>query len=196
MKKSTGFKEMLRDRCPQTLNFALKWCKAKDKWIDYIYYTHIKRYPQNRRSSAVKMVLGIKNIVTRREIYDHYRYVQFNKNITWDSVLTIPNEALKMSFGQTIDYETLYEKDIEEYKYWKWVEQWVNWFRKNFIYIENCYKMTCLCKDEEEAKIRIITSYLATLLPTEDDEEETAQKKLKYVNKLADYLVRCCNKSV
>lgn len=196
MKKSTGYKEMLRDRCPFVLNAALKWCKAKDKWIDYIYYTHVKKYPKNQRSLAVKRVLGLKNVTTRREIYDHYRYVQFNKNITWEKVLSIPNDTLKMSFGETIDYETLYQENIEEYKYWKWVERWVIWFRKNLLPIEYIYKSGKYRKSEEDIKIEIISTFLRSLLPEVDEPEESKTKKFNYVNKLTDYLFKCAQESV
>lgn len=36
-----GYKAMLRDRVPRTVDLALKWCKAKDRWVEYVYYTHI-----------------------------------------------------------------------------------------------------------------------------------------------------------
>ena len=35
--KKQGYKEMLRDRCPEVVNFALKWCKAKERWINHVY---------------------------------------------------------------------------------------------------------------------------------------------------------------
>ena len=53
-----GYRQMLCDRMPQTLDIALRWCKAKNKWVDYVYDNTIKKYPQKERSRAVKQVLG------------------------------------------------------------------------------------------------------------------------------------------
>ena len=39
--KKLGYKEMLRDRCPKMVNYALKWRKAKEKWIDHVYSNFI-----------------------------------------------------------------------------------------------------------------------------------------------------------
>ena len=111
---------MLRDRCPATVNFALKYCNAKERWIDHAYSQFIKIYG--------------------------------------------------------------------------WVSNWVRWFMKRFAYIENTYKISRSCgKDEFDCKVEIIQKYLSSKLPTEDDDEETKAKKLKEVNKLTDYLVKCIN---
>ena len=38
---------MLRDRCPRVVNYALKWQKAKERWIDHAYANFIKIYCDN-----------------------------------------------------------------------------------------------------------------------------------------------------
>lgn len=62
MKKNTGYREMLRDRCPKVVSFALKWCKAKEKWLDYVYKEQV--WPlksKEKRLEQTKAILGIKN---------------------------------------------------------------------------------------------------------------------------------------
>lgn len=41
MKNQTGYKQMLRDRCPKVVNYALKWCKVKEAWLDHVYKNFI-----------------------------------------------------------------------------------------------------------------------------------------------------------
>ena len=43
MNNTTGYKGMLRDRCPQVVNYALKWQKAKERWINHTYDKFIKK---------------------------------------------------------------------------------------------------------------------------------------------------------
>ena len=40
--KKLGYREMLRDRCPKLVSHALKWQKAKEKWIDHTYEKFVK----------------------------------------------------------------------------------------------------------------------------------------------------------
>ena len=58
--KKPGYREMLRDRCPKVVNYALKWCKAKEKWIDHVYFNFIKIYAEkDQRNNATRIALGI-----------------------------------------------------------------------------------------------------------------------------------------
>ena len=78
MKKNTGYREMLRDRCPKLVNYALKWCKAKEKWLDHVYNNWIWIYSSNEeRYGAAKAILGI-----------HGKKMQFNfvDTILWDNM--------------------------------------------------------------------------------------------------------------
>jgi len=133
-----GYKQMLRDRMPFNLSLALKWCRAKDRWIEHVYTTIIKRYPQEQRSRMVKVVLGIKQPMTRSEIYHHIRYSEL-KDVTKEQVNNIPKSALYMDFKDTIGYSNI--KDEELYDYWKKVEAWVIWFKEMYKYIENDYQI-------------------------------------------------------
>lgn len=160
--KKTGYKEMLRDRCPATVNFALKYCNAKERWIDHAYSQFIKIYVDNEeRKHTTRIILGIAK---------YYRNFEFDKSIDWENLTK------------------------EEEAYWKWVSAWVRWFMKRFEYIENTYKVSRSCgKDEFDCKVEIIQKHLSSKLPSDDDDEETKAKKLKEVNKLTNYLVKCIN---
>lgn len=58
--KKTGYREMLRDRCPKVVSHALKWCGVKEAWLDHVYENFIWMYCDNEeRLKATKLVLGI-----------------------------------------------------------------------------------------------------------------------------------------
>jgi hypothetical protein len=132
-----GYKAMLRDRMPEMLDLALRYCKAKNRWIDYVYDNMIKREPQNKRSNAVKTILGIKQQYKRQYIYDQIRYSELKK-ITKEQVQNIPKSELYMKFNETINWEKL-SCDSSMYNYWKDVSEWVDWFSKSYIPIKDTY---------------------------------------------------------
>lgn len=160
MQKTTGYKGMLRDRCPTVVNYALKWQKAKERWIDHAYERFIKIYVKKQeRYNTTRIVLGIAKF---------YRNFIFDKSIDWDNLTQ------------------------EETKYWKRVSSWVEWFTTRYAYIENAYIISRKTgKNEFDAKIEIINSYLSSLLPEKTDDEETKQAKYKYVDRLVNFLVDC-----
>lgn len=107
--KNTSYREMLRDRLPSTIGLALIWCRAKERWLDHVYYSFINIYKdQSERYNATKVVLGMKK------------------------------GKVHLDFHKTIDWDNLTE---EETLYWTRVEHWVNWFRKQMLYIEQTYSM-------------------------------------------------------
>lgn len=156
----SGYKQMIRDRMPQILNVALTYCKAKNRWIDYVYENNIKKYPKEKRSDAVKIALGIKQRWKRQEIYDHMRYVHLDKSITRKQVDKIPKSELFMSFNDTIDFGDLYRNDIEMYAYWKTISAWVDWFSKSYFSIRDTYQhMTSWKMSEQEKKVILMDKY-------------------------------------
>lgn len=79
MRKTTGYKAMLRDRCPKVVDYALKWQKAKEKWVDHAYVNFIKFYcDNNERKHATRIILGIAKF---------YRNFEFDKSIDWDNLM-------------------------------------------------------------------------------------------------------------
>lgn len=110
----TGYKEMLRDRITkmQAVDLALKYCKAKTKWIDYVYNRYIKIFvSKEHRNQTVRIILGISG---------KYRNFDFHTTIDWDNLE--------------------FEQRTEEIKYWKRVEEWVKWFSDSLAYIEDDLK--------------------------------------------------------
>lgn len=158
--KRTGYREMLRDRCPMVVSHALKWCKAKESWLNHVYKNWIWMYADNEeRLKATKTILG----------YDN------------------PNK--QFIFEDTIAWDDLSE---EEQVRWKNICGWVSWFQQKYSYIENDYSVSKkVGKDIVEIKKRIMTGYLASLLPTTSDSAQEQERKNKYVNMLVDFLIDC-----
>lgn len=101
---------MIRDRVPIVIEFALKWCKAKERWIDHVYKHFVNIYvDKEERKRAVHAVL---------EIRKGKSYMNFHKSIFWDH----------------------FESTDEEIEYWEWVEGWVKWFTTYFKYMYHMYE--------------------------------------------------------
>jgi hypothetical protein len=78
---------MLRDRCPKVVDYALKWQKAKERWIDHAYVNFIKLYvDSNERKHATRIILGIAKF---------YRNFEFDKSIDWDNLTPEDKEYWK-----------------------------------------------------------------------------------------------------
>lgn len=148
-----GYKAMLRDRMPFVIDLALRWCKAKTAYIDYLYDNYISKVPQERRSNLVKELLGIKRAYYKDDIIGTFRLFGMKQ------VKDIPNDMLYLSFGDTIDWAKLALGDPDVFKYWRLVDSWVKWFKENYLYIENTYKISMLNNDEEVVKETIMIRY-------------------------------------
>lgn len=133
-----GYKQMLRDRMPKILDLALRWCKAKNRWIDYVYENNVKKHSKENRSNVVKVLLGIKQQYKRQEIHDQIKYDEL-KPITMEQVNRIPKSELHMKFSRTIDWQKLSREDSKMVEYWKIVAEWVDWFSTSYAIIEDTY---------------------------------------------------------
>lgn len=187
----TGYKEMLRDRMPRTLSLALKWCKAKEKWLSYVYSNHIKVVPKNMRSNIVKQCLGLKPKWTTSDMHAYLPLKGVSHERIDDFIETTSPQALtrllSMDFKDTILWDKLTE---EEYAYWYRVTSWVIWFRSTYAYIQNTYEISkSIGRSTEDIKVEIIQRFLSQLMPTDTDDEETKQAKYNYVDNLVNYLV-------
>lgn len=75
---TTGYKAMLRDRCPTVVNYALKWQKAKERWVDHAYKNFIRIYvKKEERYNATRITLGIAK---------YFRNFEFDKSIDWENL--------------------------------------------------------------------------------------------------------------
>lgn len=165
MKNSTGYKKMLRDRCPKIVDRALKWQKAKERWLNHTYQSFIGIFcDKEERYHVTRIILGIAK--------EHRKIHIFN-------------------FDKSIDWENLSK---EEEIYWKRVSSWVNWFYDNYSDIRSEYESSlAVGKDEFAIKVEIINSHLSSLLPDKNADEEEKQAKYEYVNRLVDFLINCFN---
>ena len=173
--KKANYREMLRDRCPKVIDYALKWQKAKEKWIDHAYNYFVKLYgdeidkdnkikcsAKDNKRHVINLLLGIKK-----------------------------GKAREFDFSKSIDWDNLTEEEIQ---YWKRVVSWVDWFRTNYAYIENTYSISKkMGKSELDCKVEIINTYLTWLMPNNTHSDEEKEAKYAYVDKFVNYLIECFN---
>lgn len=143
---------MIRDRMPFVVDLALKYCKAKDKWIDHVYENFVSKYPKEKRSIIIKVLLGLRQQVTRWEVYDYYKYIKL-MHVNRSQMSLIPNDEFYMPFKDTINWQNL---DSNSYEYWKQVVAWVDWFKTSYAAIQNSYEHSCAFNNTEEDTIQIL----------------------------------------
>lgn len=164
---------MLRDRCPKIVNHALKWQKAKEKWIDHAYAYFIKIIGEER---------DIDNNIIRTATE--------NKRAVMTILLGLKKGKPKnFDFERTINWDDLTD---EESAYWKRISSWVKWFGAKYAYIKNAYDISKkVGKSDLDIRIEIINGYLGALMPSQNASEEERQAKYDYVDKLVDFLITC-----
>ena len=136
--KYSGFKGMLRDRMQPYMNLALKRCKCKDRYIDYVYRRYVVCKPVEYRSLAVKQVLGLKAAVSFDEI--QLWAWRHGKQITRKQIQSVPNELRFFNFEDTIDWTYLRDNDYKTYNQFKLANSWVKWFKIYLPYVTNSWK--------------------------------------------------------
>lgn len=144
---------MLRDRVPLLVNLALKWCKAKECWINHVYDNFIHIYvDKKQRYEATKIVLGIsKKYWKNTEV--QYRNFEFNKTIAWDNLTD------------------------EETKSWKTVENWVKWFQNCAMDIKEEYEQYKYVYNSTEIQMYLVDKFLDT------QNEDLAYKLVSFIIK-------------
>ena len=76
--KNTSYKAMLRNRTPLLVDAALKYCKAKECWVNHVYNNFINVYiDKEQRYEATRIALGISG---KNRNFDFY------KTIAWDNL--------------------------------------------------------------------------------------------------------------
>ena len=163
---------MLRDRLPKLVSYALKWCKAKETWLDHVYHNSIWIYQSNKeRLAQTRLLLGYKERLPRE--------FKFADTIDWDNLID----------DKTIELKDATPKHV---KYWEHVANWVSWFQKTVPLIEDEYKISkTKGADLIDLKRTIMLNWLSDYFPTKDDSAKERARKNAYVNKLADYLIDC-----
>ena len=159
--KKPGYREMLRDRCPKVVNYALKWCKAKEKWIDHVYFNFIRIYAEkDQRNNATRIALGI----SEGNRYDF----NFEKTIDWDN-LTPKEKSYWIKVNGWVKWFMKHYAEIEN------TYDTYNKLGENYFDIQ----------------VRIIKTHLSWLLPFENALASVKQAKYDYVDKFSDYLMQC-----
>ena len=164
----TGYKEMLRDRCPQTVDFALKWCNAKTRWVEHAYRNFVKIYlDKNERKNATRITLGIAK---------YYRNFVFDKSINWDD---LTNEEANYWYGVS--------KEVEWFTTnFAYVENTCE-----VSLSKGCEDIECkvdiishhLSERLPDAKLLI-------------EDRDAYDKQMQEVDKFADYLLKCVKQSL
>ena len=97
--KKTSYKEMLRDRISdmQAVDLALKWCKAKTRWINHTYDNFINCLAdKSERYEATRIILGISG---------KCRNFDFHKTIMWENLSEDDTEYWKIVEGWVIWFQ-------------------------------------------------------------------------------------------
>lgn len=144
---------------PQMMDLALSYCKAKNRWINYVYDSVIRKYSKEKRSDVVKILLGQKPQYKRRDIYDHMKYVEL-RPVTKEQVDSIPKSELYMTFRRTINFEKLSIEDPDMCEYWNNVADWVDWFSTMYFKVRDTYEHSKRWKlSDNEIKVILIDKY-------------------------------------
>lgn len=152
---------MLRDRCPKVVNYALKWCRAKEKWIDHVYFNFIRIYAdKDQRNNATRIALGI----SEGNRYDF----DFERTIDWDN-LTPKEKSYWIKVNGWVKWFMKHYAEVEN------TYDTYNKLGENYFDIQ----------------VRIIKTHLSWLLPFENAIASVKQAKYDYVDKFSDYLMQC-----
>lgn len=174
MLNNTGYRQMLRDRLPRYVSDALKWCKAKEAWLDHVYKNFIWLYKDNKeRLAETRRVLGYHDDTKLP------REFKFEDTIDWKNL---------------IDAKNVKQQDLttDHAQYWLNVYRWVSWFTKTVPNIEDDYN-SLKKKGFVIATIKqtLMLKWFKWLFPTTEDSAKTIEKKNKDINAILDYLIDC-----
>lgn len=96
----TGYKEMLRNRLPDYVDLALKWCKVKELWINHVYDSQINIYADKQeRYNATRIALGLSS---------KERIFKFEDSIDWVWITEEEKERLKPAIGWINFFKTIF----------------------------------------------------------------------------------------
>lgn len=161
MLNNTGYRQMLRDRVPKFVSFALKWCKAKEAWLDHVYKNFIWIYTSKKeRLAQTRRVLGITNPKVKNFI--------FADTIDWEN---LDRE------------ETAYWKNVASWV--SWFQKTVPLIEEEYKISKQ------KGADIVDLKRIIMLNWLSAYFPTKEDSAEVRKKKNKFINNLVDYLIDC-----
>lgn len=155
----TGYRQMLRDRTPKVVIYALKWCKATDAWLDHVYNNWIWMYSSKKdRLEVTRNLLGLRENKPQQFV--------FEDTIMRDNL----NEEQKKRWNVICDWVSWFVKNHA------YIENAYDISKKRG-------------KNIIEVKTEIISNYLKDYCPTSEDGKKERERKNTYVNKLCDFLI-------
>ena len=134
-----GYKAMIRDRVPQTVDAALKWCSAKTKWVDHVYYHFVWFLAEkDHRDYQVRQLMGLVN-----------------------------NKPINFKFEDTIDWYNADKEEAEYWnKVKQWVN-WFE--KNTLSVVETWKTQRESYKSEEQVKQYVCTTMFKDLTPEWQD---------------------------
>ena len=123
---------MLRNRLPDYVDLALKWCRVKELWINLVYNSQINILVNKQdRYNTTRIILGLSS---KSRVFD------FEDSIDWTWISEEERARMRPAIG------------------------WINFFKVNFPYIENKWKVNLsLGKTELEFIDELSSGYLKTV---------------------------------
>nr|DAJ78038.1 MAG TPA: hypothetical protein [Caudoviricetes sp.] len=123
---------MLRNRLPDYVDLALKWCRVKELWINLVYNSQINILVNKQdRYNTTRIILGLSS---KSRVFD------FEDSIDWTWISEEERARMRPAVG------------------------WINFFKVNFPYIENKWKVNLsLGKTEQEFIEELSSGYLKTV---------------------------------
>ena len=105
---------MISDRIPQVWDMTIRWCKCRNRFIEYVYDTIVRPYQtdvMHSRKEKTKLISEqLKNELN----------------------------PMSTSFRETVRLTRLLTYNhTEEYNYWKTVADWNDFFATRALYIKN-----------------------------------------------------------
>ena len=145
-----GYKAMIRDRVPRTVDLALKWCKAKTRWVELVYYTYIWFLREkDARDYQTRQLLGIGKYSREFKFENTIEWSNLDKDEKeyWTNVSTWVNWFEKSLLPIVETYSTLKlkgktEEEIKSHIVVKYFDTVVStWKDKLYEYLINHIKL-------------------------------------------------------
>ena len=137
---TSGFKAMIRDKCPHVVDLALKWCTEFGRLVNQQIEDPAKRFPFKCKTRWIERVYQ-ENVEIFNTNKNNPR--KDEKLAQLHMALGIHDGKQNFNFADSINLENINKLiDPMELKFWIWVNNWVIWFQKRYAYIKNAYDIS------------------------------------------------------
>lgn len=117
-----GYKAMIRDRVPHTVDFCLKWLRIKTKWVDHVYTHHVWYIKDNQqRNYQTRALMGLTKATRGFNFDDTIDWANIDQEETryWRLVATWVHWFERNMLSLVEMYETLRFQRGEDHEYIK-----------------------------------------------------------------------------